>query len=88
YPIPGNDDAIRSIKLLTSIIASAVIAGREIGKPADESAAGGGAGGEEIAVPLEVEAAEALSMEQQLEEKVLAAITTPKEEEEEKRTGF
>ena len=28
YPIPGNDDAIRSIKLITSIVADAVIAGR------------------------------------------------------------
>jgi len=47
YPIPGNDDAIRSIKLLTSIIADAVVAGREIAKPLEERA-------EEIAVPLEV----------------------------------
>jgi len=28
YPIPGNDDAIRSIKLIVSIIAESVIAGR------------------------------------------------------------
>lgn len=28
YPIPGNDDAIRSIKLLTSRIADAVLAGK------------------------------------------------------------
>ncbi|MFC1571276.1 30S ribosomal protein S2 [Candidatus Margulisiibacteriota bacterium] len=46
YPIPGNDDAIRSIKLLTNIIAEAVIAGREMSKPLEERA-------EEIAVPLE-----------------------------------
>jgi len=30
YVIPGNDDAIRSIKLLTSRIANAIIEGREI----------------------------------------------------------
>ena len=28
YPIPGNDDAIRSIKLITSMVAESVIAGR------------------------------------------------------------
>jgi len=28
YPIPGNDDAIRSIKLIVSLIAESVIAGR------------------------------------------------------------
>ena len=83
YPIPGNDDAIRSIKLITSIIAGAVLAGRELAKPIEERSA-------EIAVPLEVEEAEALSKEEQLEEAVMASIITPKEEEEEegKRTGF
>jgi small subunit ribosomal protein S2 len=29
YPIPGNDDAIRAIRLITSIVADAVIQGRE-----------------------------------------------------------
>lgn len=46
FPIPGNDDAIRSIKLLTGLMAEAVIAGREISKPLEERT-------EEIAVPLE-----------------------------------
>ena len=32
YPIPGNDDAIRSIRLLTSVIANAVIEGRRKSK--------------------------------------------------------
>jgi small subunit ribosomal protein S2 len=81
YPIPGNDDAIRSIKLITSLIAEAVMAGREMAKPIEERTT-------EIAVPLEVEAAEALTKEEQLEEAVIATIKTPKEEEEEKRTGF
>jgi small subunit ribosomal protein S2 len=80
YPIPGNDDAIRSIKLLTSIVAEAVIAGREIAKPIEERA-------EEIAVPLEVpEEAKALSEEQRIEEMGLAKIK--EKEAEEKRTGF
>lgn len=80
YPIPGNDDAIRAIKLITSIIAEAVIAGREIGKPLEERA-------EEIAVPLEAvsEEAQALTEEQRLEGLGLAKV---KEETEEKRTGF
>jgi len=81
YPMPGNDDAIRSIKLLTSIIAEAVVAGREVSKPIEERA-------EEIAVPLEVEEVEALTKEEQLEAAVLTSIITPKEEEEEKRIGF
>ena len=87
YPMPGNDDAIRSIKLLTGLVAEAAIAGREVAKPV---AAEAGAAGEEIAIaaPLEVEEAEALTMEQQLEETVLAHVIVPKEEEEEKRTGF
>ncbi|MBI4122411.1 MAG: 30S ribosomal protein S2, partial [Parcubacteria group bacterium] len=34
YPIPANDDAVKSIALITHVIADAVIAGRE-------SAAGG-----------------------------------------------
>ncbi len=83
YPIPGNDDAIRSIKLLTSLVAEACIAGREVAKPVEEALAG-----ETIAAPLEVEEAEALTMEQQLEETVLAHVIVPKEEEEEKRVGF
>lgn len=29
YPIPGNDDAIRSIKLITSIVADSVLEGRK-----------------------------------------------------------
>ncbi len=29
YPIPGNDDAIRSVKLLTHIIGEAVVAGKQ-----------------------------------------------------------
>ena len=28
YPIPGNDDAIRSIKLIMSIVADSVLGGR------------------------------------------------------------
>lgn len=84
FPLPGNDDAIRSIKLLTSIIADSVIAGREMVQPLEGKP-------EEIAVPLEAEEvpepeeAKVLSEEQRIEEAVLVKV---KEEEEEKRTGF
>ena len=40
YPIPGNDDAIRSIKLVTQLISDAVLAGRKVlmeGKAAEEA---------------------------------------------------
>jgi small subunit ribosomal protein S2 len=36
YPIPGNDDALRAIKLVTAMIADAVIVGRQrSGQPVD-----------------------------------------------------
>jgi len=82
YPIPANDDAIRSIKLLTKIIADAVLEGREVAKPIEERAP-------VIAVPLEVEEAEALGEEERLEEVSMKEILEiEKETEEEKRTGF
>jgi small subunit ribosomal protein S2 len=63
YIIPGNDDAIRSIKLLTSLIAEAVITGREISQPLEERV-------EEIAVPLEAAKEEtAVKTEEKVEEK-------------------
>lgn len=39
YPIPGNDDAIRSIKLIVSMIADSIIAGRQRYKTAQQVAA-------------------------------------------------
>ncbi len=29
YPIPGNDDAIRAVKLITDVMANAVIEGKQ-----------------------------------------------------------
>ena len=79
YPIPANDDAIRSIKLLTSLVAEAVLEGRQEGKPAEERE-------EVIAVPEEIEEAEALGKEVTLEE---MGIAEEKEKEgKEERTGF
>jgi len=40
YPIPANDDALRSIKLITRVVADAVVEGMKAGEiEADESAA-------------------------------------------------
>ncbi|MFA4905402.1 MAG: 30S ribosomal protein S2 [Candidatus Margulisiibacteriota bacterium] len=83
FPIPANDDAIRSIKLLTSIIAEAAIAGRELTKPIEERAP-------EIAVPIEIgdETMEEASM--LTEEERLAELATklPVAEEDKERIGF
>ena len=38
YPIPGNDDAIRAIKLISSVMANAMIEGRQ-GEQDEEAAA-------------------------------------------------
>jgi len=88
HPIPGNDDAIRAIKLITGIIAEAVIAGREISKPVEEKP-------EEIAVPLEAaaepappEEAVALTEEERIENLRLVKIKEEEAEEKAKRTGF
>ena len=45
YPIPGNDDAIRAIKLVVSISADSILAGRrrfELSQPRPQPAAEGG----------------------------------------------
>lgn len=84
YPIPANDDAIKSIKLLTSLIADAVIAGRQVLNPGEVSA-------EEIAVPVEIEEAEVLGQEEQMEAIAAAKLKLEEEEETakgEKRIGF
>lgn len=84
YAIPGNDDAIRSIKLITSIIANAVNEGREIANPTEKAEG-------DIAVPIEIseelEAAHAISEEERLVEQEGLKLSdfTPQEEE---RTGF
>ncbi|PIS28234.1 30S ribosomal protein S2 [Candidatus Saganbacteria bacterium CG08_land_8_20_14_0_20_45_16] len=80
YPIPGNDDAIRAIKLLTGIVAEAILAGRESVKRLDEN-------GEEIAVPAEgeeiPEEARVLSEEKRLE--AIANIKLKEETEKEEK---
>lgn len=86
YPIPANDDAIKSIKLLTSLIADAVIAGRQVLSPTE------GLEGE-IAIPAEIEAAEEVTQEVQMEALAAATAKIKIDEEEttekgEKRIGY
>ena len=50
YPIPGNDDGVRSIQLIAAHIADAVIEGRELGRKLEE---------ERLASEAELEAQEA-----------------------------
>lgn len=55
YPIPGNDDAIRAIRLITSLIAEAIIQGRaelESQASADMAATEENAPSYEVAEPL------------------------------------
>jgi len=40
YPVPGNDDAIRSIKLITSLVANAVVEGKELAAKSSKEEAG------------------------------------------------
>ena len=68
YPIPGNDDAIRSANLLTSIISSAVEAGRQARAERQEAAAKEAAGDADKA-PAEAEKTEAPAEEAQAEAK-------------------
>lgn len=82
YPIPANDDAIKAIKLITSIVADAVLAGRQKVEQIDIS-------GEEIAIPAVLEEVEAVAKEAEIEEAQLVDLEPFKEEDKkEKRTGF
>ena len=51
YPVPGNDDAIRAVRLITARIADAILEGRgALTKDETEEAAGEGAGDVEMVV--------------------------------------
>jgi len=76
FPIPGNDDAIRAIRLFTSRIADSVLEGLNL---ADERFVGAGenaAAEEEMAEGAEVEAAEETEVEAAEETEVEAAEET------------
>ena len=59
YAIPGNDDAIRAVKLIADVMANAIIEGRQ-GESMDVQT-------EEVAEEMAVEAEEPTSMEEVVE---------------------
>ncbi|MDU6479548.1 MAG: 30S ribosomal protein S2, partial [Corynebacterium kroppenstedtii] len=61
YPIPGNDDAIRSAALLTGVIASAVEDGKKARAERAQAEAKAAAGDNDATVSSEGESAEAAS---------------------------
>lgn len=69
YPVPGNDDAIRSVKLFCSIMADAILEGRaEAEKAAAPAAEGAAEGAEQAATDAPI----ALSEEAAVPEEPLA----------------
>ncbi len=78
YVIPGNDDAIRAIRLFSSKIADAVIEGRQLYEKALQEEEP-----EEEAEPREGAPVEASPMETIEEEAIVAAPSRPEEEPEE-----
>ncbi len=87
--IPGNDDAIRAVKLMTSVMASAILEGRakelEGREVTADGAVGGGEVGEEMlaaaaaaeAAGLTVETTEAAETTEAVEEEVAEEKPTP-----------
>ena len=75
YPIPGNDDAIRSIKLITSMIADSILQGRE------EFAAGESRAREEEAALEEEEGEEIKVIDTEVEKLVEGDIKLKDDEE-------
>ncbi|RMG51382.1 MAG: 30S ribosomal protein S2 [Acidobacteria bacterium] len=57
YPIPGNDDALRAVRLFASKIADAILAGQQMRKEAEEAAMEAAASAETPAPLQETEAA-------------------------------
>jgi len=54
YPIPGNDDAIRAVRLITSLVTDSIVAGRQragLTMPAESAAGTNGSGAEAAAAP-------------------------------------
>lgn len=85
FPIPGNDDAIRSIKLVTTLIADSIAEGREEylhTKKESEKAAVAAEAAEAAAALAQLEPVEpASSVAPLVDEKVLEKIEEPDEKE-------
>lgn len=67
YPIPGNDDAIRAIKLIAGLMANAVIEGRQ-GEDAVVEPQESASAPEEKAVPVDVSERDILAVKERLHE--------------------
>ena len=65
YPIPGNDDAIRAIKLITGLMANAVIEGRQ---GEDDTAPDTDAAAEEEAEAIDVAEEDLIAVRERLHE--------------------
>src|SRR5205823_14523078 len=55
YVIPGNDDALRAIRLFASKVSESVVEGQAVNKetPPAGAAPGGGSGGEDVVTPFD-----------------------------------
>ncbi|AZA13863.1 30S ribosomal protein S2 [Corynebacterium choanae] len=67
YPVPGNDDAIRSVDVLTKIISTAVEEGKKAKAEREFNAAREAAGDQPVEVAAKVEASEEVAQEAQPE---------------------
>jgi len=76
YPIPGNDDAIRSVNLFCTKMADAILEGKELAESAEEEAA---VSEEEIAEEIK-EVKEEAAEETKTEEEIVEEIAEIKEE--------
>ena len=68
YPIPGNDDAIRAIKLITGLMANAVIEGRQGEDAPEEPVAQPVAAAEEPVVLVDVSEEDIIAVKERLSE--------------------
>ena len=80
FPIPGNDDAIRSIKLITSKVAEAVLAGKDKYAEAGQAETDKGEEPEVPVIKAESAPAEEAPTEEAPTEEAPAAAETPTEE--------
>ncbi len=80
--VPGNDDAIRAVKLMTSVMASAILEGRSKELEGREVSAEGGSATSEVAQELLAAAAQEISVpsEGETAEEVAAEVAEEKKE--------
>lgn len=79
YPIPGNDDAIRAVKLIAGKMADAILEGKQGEQLEDEEATAE----EPEATDEEIEAAASEEIAEEIAEEIMATEEAPAEEAEE-----